>query len=1172
MPISQQIPDSLFIHERMYESRQQQIYMQTLMQQNQQLSGTLARLNSTLSQLQQRGNYLPTSLANVSQVGLGYAPNVAGAPSYLSKPMNLSNMNTVQRMAYRFGGYQPAEPYYTPLETRQLLPSYQQLARTNFRANTIGGLVGGALGSIFLGPIGGTLGAAAGGLLTEKAVSAIAQPAEVGAINRALSGGWVNQNVGVRGPGIPESSRLLTYMKQLSYVDTLLSSKEVLDIFSKISQTNLMTGVRSSEDFKRRFKDYLDSIKKISQNLHITYESSIQLLDELKRMGVGDTSQALTYTNTIRRMSAISGVSTNWLAGQQMGFANQAVSSGTLLGPAALTLGGQIPVLTSIIRNQTGQQLINQAGGEQPTIEALNTVVSNLLGSSNGRALLLGMLRRTENGYTFDTDLLNGRASVDTLLGRTSSLVSSDTNLITPIGQTSAITQAINNSPNNALPAIMTVLGATAQYYKEAGLRTDENAWRYTLNQYGVNPQQAVPLGTAMSKLNYANVGREINMQNVLAEYESKQSEILKQYESPFLRLTKSIQSFFGNIFNSIRDTFWGTGEIQKMQLQIENDPGIQKLNKLIEGEQALVKDLSNSVKKAEDITGSVLEQLFSGLEGLSKETKQKVAEGLQKINGKYISTDLIKYATAKGITDIAQFAGETPEQAAQKAIENLPATFNSIAYAASKGIITSREAEQLKTKAAQLKPANANAVLSQLESQYGSQEAFKYLQSPELLAKTNPDLFLQLSQVKSDFSATESVNKYTEKWGNVIKAKAALGKEAGQLSESALATVYEIAKSTDNWETFRDKLLETGNKEISAWVDSNQLSTLEKRASLNEMFSTHLALRKAISKPELLLDEYAKELQQAQSGLVKQVKKGNRDIRDISEESIKTILSTFSGEDRANAMVFLAKEGKIPTQEDLQSFSPGKVDKQLQAAIDEVLKKQDKYQTLSTAVYGTISPEKVMQALYNSAETAQANLPGPAKEIYDFLRSTSDIKTSTGKDLKSIIMQAASEGFTPVELGRILNTLPSTSMEAPFLKSAMYVNLATGNKESMNQLLDFTTNGVKPIDFWKSTLREMGFSGLDDATSKEGLMRILTSQGTSRLNTGIFNTAGTGTPDVLSSVMFSETGNAFVKEQVTTLTNLDNTLIDLNKTLNELNTTLISMKSDNKTRTPARK
>ena len=1159
MPISQQIPDSLFIHERMYESQQQQIYMQTLMQQNQQLSSTLARLNSTLSQLQQRGNYLPTSLANVSQVGLGYAPNVAGAPSYLSKPMNLSNINMAQRMAYRFGGYQPAEPYYTPLETRQLLPSYQQLARTNFRANTIGGLVGGVLGSIFLGPIGGTLGATAGGLLTEKAVSAIAQPAQVGAINRALSGGWINQNVGVRGPGIAESSKLLTYMKQLSYVDTLLSSKEVLDIFSKISQTNLMTSVRSSEDFKRRFKDYLDSIKKISQNLHITYESSIQLLDELKRMGVGDTSQALTYTNTIRRMSAISGVSTNWLAGQQMGFANQAVSSGTLLGPAALTLSGQIPVLTSIIRNQTGQQLINQAGGEQPTIEALNTVVSNLLGSSNGRALLLGMLRRTENGYTFDTDLLNGRASVDTLLGRTSSLVSSDTNLITPIGQTSAITQAINNSPNNALPAIMTVLGATAQYYKEAGLRTDEDAWQYTLNQYGVNLQQAVPLGTAMSKLNYANVGREINMQNVLAEYESKQSEILKQYESPFLRLTKSIQSFFGNIFNSIRDTYWGRGEIQKMQLQIENDPGIQKLNKLIEGEQALIKDLASSIKKAEDVTTSVLEQLFSGLEGLSKETKQKVAEGLQKINGKYISTDLIKYATAKGITDIAQFAGETPEQAAQKAIENLPATFNSIAYAASKGIITSREAEQLKTKAAQLKPANANAVLSQLESQYGSQEAFKYLQSPELLAKTNPDLFLQLSQVKSDFNATESVNKYTEKWGNVVKAKAALGEEAGRLSESALATVYDIAKSTDNWETFRDKLLETGNEEISAWVDSNQLS----------MFSTHLALRKAISKPELLLDEYAKELQQAQSGLVKQVKKGNR---DISEESIKTILSTFSGEDRANAMVFLATQGKIPTQAELQGFSPGKVSKELQAAIDEVLRQQDKYQTLSTAVYGTISPEKVMQALYNSAETTQTNLTGPAKEIYDFLQSTSDIKTSTGKDLKSIIMQAASEGFSPLELGRILNTLPSTSMEAPFLKSAMYVNLATGNKESLNQLLDFTTNGVKPIDFWKSTLREMGFSGLDDVTSKEGLMRILTSQGTSRLNTGIFNTAGTGTPGVLSSVMFSETGNAFVKEQVTTLTNLDNTLIDLNKTLNELNTTLISMKSDNKTRTPARK
>jgi len=1159
MPISQQIPDSLFIHERMYESQQQQIYMQTLMQQNQQLSSTLARLNSTLSQLQQRGNYLPTSLANVSQVGLGYAPNMAGAPSYLSKPMNLSNMNTVQRIAYQFGGYQPAEPYYTPLETRQLLPSYQQLARTNFRANTIGGLVGGVLGSIFFGPIGGTLGATAGGLLTEKAVSAIAQPAQVGAINRALSGGWINQNVGVRGPGIAESSKLLTYMKQLSYVDTLLSSKEVLDIFSKISQTNLMTSVRSSEDFKRRFKDYLDSIKKISQNLHITYESSIQLLDELKRMGVGDTSQALTYTNTIRRMSAISGVSTNWLAGQQMGFANQAVSSGTLLGPAALTLSGQIPVLTSIIRNQTGQQLINQAGGEQPTIEALNTVVSNLLGSSNGRALLLGMLRRTENGYTFDTDLLNGRASVDTLLGRTSSLVSSDTNLITPIGQTSAITQAINNSPNNALPAIMTVLGATAQYYKEAGLRTDEDAWQYTLNQYGVNLQQAAPLGTAMSRLNYANVGREINMQNVLAEYESKQSEILKQYESPFLRLTKSIQSFFGNIFNSIRDTYWGRGEIQKMQLQIENDPGIQKLNKLIEGEQALIKDLASSIKKAEDVTTSVLEQLFSGLEGLSKETKQKVAEGLQKINGKYISTDLIKYATAKGITDIAQFAGETPEQAAQKAIENLPATFNSIAYAASKGIITSREAEQLKTKAAQLKPANANAVLSQLESQYGSQEAFKYLQSPELLAKTNPDLFLQLSQVKSDFNATESVNKYTEKWGNVVKAKAALGEEAGRLSESALATVYDIAKSTDNWETFRDKLLETGNEEISAWVDSNQLS----------MFSTHLALRKAISKPELLLDEYAKELQQAQSGLVKQVKKGNR---DISEESIKTILSTFSGEDRANAMVFLATQGKIPTQAELQGFSPGKVSKELQAAIDEVLRQQDKYQTLSTAVYGTISPEKVMQALYNSAETTQTNLTGPAKEIYDFLQSTSDIKTSTGKDLKSIIMQAASEGFSPLELGRILNTLPSTSMEAPFLKSAMYVNLATGNKESLNQLLDFTTNGVKPIDFWKSTLREMGFSGLDDVTSKEGLMRILTSQGTSRLNTGIFNTAGTGTPGVLSSVMFSETGNAFVKEQVTTLTNLDNTLIDLNKTLNELNTTLISMKSDNKTRTPARK
>jgi len=1153
MPISQQIPDSLFIHERMYESRQQQIYMQTLMQQNQQLSSTLARLNSTLSQFQQRGNYLPTSLANVSQVGLGYAPNVAGAPSYLSKPMNLSNINLAQRMAYRFGGYQPAEPYYTPLETRQLLPSYQQLARTNFRASTIGGLVGGVLGSIFFGPVGGMLGATAGGLLTEKAVSAIAQPAQVGAINRALSGGWINQNVGVRGPGIAESSKLLTYMKQLSYVDTLLSSKEVLDIFSKISQTNLMTGVRSSEDFKRRFKDYLDSIKKISQNLHITYESSIQLLDELKRMGVGDTSQALTYTNTIRRMSAILGVSTNWLAGQQMGFANQAVSSGTLLGPAALTLGGQIPVLASIIRNQTGQQ---------PTIEALNTVVSNLLGSSNGRALLLGMLRRTENGYTFDTDLLNGRASVDTLLGRTSSLVSSDTNLITPIGQTSAITQAINNSPNNALPAIMTVLGAIAQYYKEAGLRTDEDAWQYTLNQYGVNPQQAVPLGTAMSKLNYANVGREINMQNVLAEYESKQSEILKQYESPFLRLTKSIQSFFGNIFNSIRDTFWGKGEIQKMQLQIENDPGIQKLNKLIEGEQALIKDLASSIKKAEDVTTSVLEQLFSGLEGLSKETKQKVAEGLQKINGKYISTDLIKYATAKGITDIAQFAGETPEQAAQKAIENLPATFNSIAYAASKGIITAREAEQLKTKAAQLKPANANTVLSQLESKYGSQEALKYLQSPELLAKTNPDLFLQLSQVKSDFNATESVNKYTEKWGNVVKAKAALGEEAGRLSESALATVYDIAKSANDLNEFEQKLIGSGNDELLAWKTQYQFS-------LSEIYSD---LRKAISKPELLLDKYAKELQQAQSGLVKQVKKESKGNKDISEESIKTILSTFSGEDRANAMVFLATQGKIPTRAELQGFSPGKVSKELQAAIDEVLRQQDKYQTLSTAVYGTISPEKVMQALYNSAETTQTNLTGPAKEIYDFLQSTSDIKTSTGKDLKSIIMQAASEGFSPLELGRILNTLPSTSMEAPFLKSAMYVNLATGNKESLNQLLDFTTNGVKPIDFWKSTLREMGFSGLDDVTSKEGLMRILTSQGTSRLNTGIFNTAGTGTPGVLSSVMFSETGNAFVKEQVTTLTNLDNTLIDLNKTLNELNTTLISMKSDNKTRTPARK
>lgn len=100
-----------------------------------------------------------------------------------------------------------------------------------------------------------------------------------------------------RGFGRQEARAIADFTREMQGIPEMMTSMgELTQIMNKISQTGIMNGVRNAQDFNRKFKEALGTLKDVSKIMQTTLEDSSKFFEEARRSGF--------YSGSAIRMNA----------------------------------------------------------------------------------------------------------------------------------------------------------------------------------------------------------------------------------------------------------------------------------------------------------------------------------------------------------------------------------------------------------------------------------------------------------------------------------------------------------------------------------------------------------------------------------------------------------------------------------------------------------------------------------------------------------------------------------------------------------------------------------------------------------------------------------------------------------------------------------------------------
>lgn len=648
-------PEGLFLRERSYQMElqrqlleQREATLSLLREQNANLlTRTLASLNLTLQALDAklRTPYLPATLAELQRPRL-YAVDYVRPwmPSY-PVPAFPGGLAGLFLSLWGARGVLPAAPYQTALEVAQEASMRQAVALP-----MLGMFLGAEIASLipfytlpFLPAMlfGGAL-----SFVLPILVSRLFATRQVGSIRRVLSSTFTRpEQVGLTGPTPFEAVLIYHDVLRTASRDVLLGSREMMDLFARLTQSNLLLGVRDVQTFRKRFKELVDAVRTIAQNLHLSFEDAINLMQEMRQLGISSPAAMARYAAFIRRTAIATGMAPQYVSGVTMGIARELAGAG-LSPEAALNVAGIAMYAPAAIERVLGREALERLGGAEAAAEMANRLATTILQHPTFSALLLGLVDVRREGERLSArlnnrllnQLLSGQLRPETLLQRAAQTLQRFPQLSVPSLRLSTLSAAL--ATENAAAAIFGLIPALASaLYGPLGVPPNEQV-QLLLSSLGIAGEPARILGEFLAGRGAYAFGVGIQQQRLLSELEQVASRHYETFQNPLRRFGKRLLDTLARPFRWLREKVY---EGTEYFLGVNVFPGEVFVTSILQQYNAMYNSLRGDVVRLRDLSGRLpaeLRRLFEeAISYFGDSVKNLVVvgtEGAQKLVERY--------------------------------------------------------------------------------------------------------------------------------------------------------------------------------------------------------------------------------------------------------------------------------------------------------------------------------------------------------------------------------------------------------------------------------------------------------------------------------------------------------------------------------------------------------
>lgn len=296
----------------------------------------------------------------------------------------------------------------------------------NLGASSIGGLLGGMAGGFMGGMLGATVAPIAVDMAAERAADNISlQTALASGSFRAYQGANVDPLTG-RGFNRQDRVNIATGLMRMESNDARFNTTDYRQIMETGMQMDLFSGTRDAEDFQKKFKGLVETVKTVSSTLHTTLREGLETIRGLRDMGVTDPmmQQSMVMKSEVMgRMAGKTGMEMMAVgqAGAEMFRGTGiAMERGFSLNQQNTAMVQQMLNQGAISRETVAQMGGINAAGQQLTAGALSSFQTTL-----GRGTLMAAFNPATGAL--DPNMIGRMAAGDTMsmMGGAAALASS---------------------------------------------------------------------------------------------------------------------------------------------------------------------------------------------------------------------------------------------------------------------------------------------------------------------------------------------------------------------------------------------------------------------------------------------------------------------------------------------------------------------------------------------------------------------------------------------------------------------------------------------------------------------------------------------------------------------------------------------------------------------------
>jgi len=423
------------------------------------------------------------------------------------------------------------------------------------------------------------------GMMASHAVGSMVTGAqEQSAVNSALGQhAFINpMSRSGRGFSRTDSMAIGSMMREMQALPEMMTSmSELTRILDKVGQMGVMQGARDASEFKRRFKDTVDTLKTVAQVMGSSMEEALPIFQQSRLMGFHSKQSIIQNAVNSQIVGGVTGMSGQQVAALQMQGSqiSHAMGGHRASGARGIArIAGEVGMANQlgILSSERITELTGMEGSEG--IQALSSTINEagyrMAQSSLGNAMTLALGETKDGRYTghMDQDLVRrvraGEIGKGELIRIARQKSASRTAKISfKAHQKSLRTEMVNQTGvQGIMMELQTILG-------ERGWNNPD-ALNLVMQRYGVGEHEAemlIEMGKEMPKVEMELGGaqetevRRIANQAFMsqnASWDGIKRKIGKKFENvftePFKRLGASIGNSIAEGVDSFVDDIFG--------------------------------------------------------------------------------------------------------------------------------------------------------------------------------------------------------------------------------------------------------------------------------------------------------------------------------------------------------------------------------------------------------------------------------------------------------------------------------------------------------------------------------------------------------------------------------------------------------------------------------------